>query len=315
MSSMPRFFQYLAICVGIQLSNASLALALEQTQSKSKPPSVKHMLEEDRRGGLSCRADDPDRNTLGESAVRATRHISGKALQECRLTLKQFAEAASHGTQVVDVRPASEYAQTHIDGSLNLQTSEIKTKRFLGNRPVVLVGDGKADDLLLESCAELRSGGFHQIQVLNGGMLAWAVAGRPTVGRTADTFALAQLTAAQLFRLTLEPTSTVINGLAGERFGIAVPLEANPKWQESLIRAVANAANNQVSKHDQQRIVAATGGRVDASLYRQLIAAAKGVPVFVYTEGAEALRALVGTQAAMWQRQDQGPRQSACSTM
>ena len=315
MSSMRRGLQYLAICVAIQLSNASLALALEQAQTKPEPPSLKQMLEEARRGDQNCRADDLDRSRLGESAVRATRHISGKAPQQCRLTLKQFAEAASHRTQLVDVRSASEYAQTHIDGSLNLQASEIKTKQFLSNRPVVLVGDGKTDDLLLESCAELRSGGFHQMQVLNGGMLAWSVAGRPTVGRTADAFALAQLTAPQLLRLTQEPTSTVINGLAGERFGIAVSLEANPKWQETLIRAVANAANNQLAKHDQQRIVAATGGRVDASLYRQLIEAAKGVPVFIYTGSTEGLRGYIRTQVAMWQRLVDKPRQSVCSAM
>ncbi len=73
---------------------------------------------------------------------------------------------------LVDVRPPEEYEAFRIPGSLNIPLFAVKTRRFLKERKIVLLGKGYEDMAMEEACRQLRDSGF-RVSVLNGGLWYW----------------------------------------------------------------------------------------------------------------------------------------------
>jgi glyoxylase-like metal-dependent hydrolase (beta-lactamase superfamily II)/rhodanese-related sulfurtransferase len=86
------------------------------------------------------------------------------------------------GALVVDVRPVPDYARAHVPGSLSIPL-RAQFASWLGwladpDRPVVLVADPGQD--LADAVWQSVKIGYEQlVGVLDGGMTAWAAAGRP----------------------------------------------------------------------------------------------------------------------------------------
>jgi rhodanese-related sulfurtransferase len=91
---------------------------------------------------------------------------------------------------VVDLRPRGEFERIRIPGSVNIPKGELKTKRYLGEKHLLLVDRGYRVRELDALCRSLCDRGFHSVRVLTGGLEAWRTQVGPLVG---DGFAEAAL--------------------------------------------------------------------------------------------------------------------------
>lgn len=85
----------------------------------------------------------------------------------------------SKNAQVVDVRPAEDFAKGSVLNAKNLPATALKDRatELKKDRPVILVGD--ANRGAGAAAAQLRASGFEQVFVLSGGLAAWRDAGLP----------------------------------------------------------------------------------------------------------------------------------------
>ena len=94
----------------------------------------------------------------------------------CQLvSAKEVIESVNSGTSVlmVDVRAKADFEKSWIPNSINMPLYEVRTKRFLKDRPFVLVDYGYRPRLLLDECKALRSQGFRNVSILTEGLNAW----------------------------------------------------------------------------------------------------------------------------------------------
>ena len=82
---------------------------------------------------------------------------------------------------LVDIRPAKEFSQFKIPGSLNVKAPLIKTKAFLKTRPIVLIHQGFANREMAAVAKGLNTRDF-SVSVLQGGLAAWTHKGGQLVG-------------------------------------------------------------------------------------------------------------------------------------
>jgi len=95
---------------------------------------------------------------------------------------------------IIDTRAAAQAAQSHLPGAVNLSGSDLTamTQRFIASQtiarlpgvsdtraPIILYGDTQADRELLLAYKELRSWGYNNVAVLEGGLQAWQGDGLP----------------------------------------------------------------------------------------------------------------------------------------
>jgi rhodanese-related sulfurtransferase len=118
--------------------------------------------------------------------------------------LVPVADAAARHTKgevlVVDTREQGRYDQAHIPQSHNERAFAIKTRLEWRNRPLILVDEGYAPEALLGDLVTLRQRGFTRVQVLAGGLAAWARHDLPLSGTRTGAVAIAQVAAADFTR-------------------------------------------------------------------------------------------------------------------
>ena len=71
----------------------------------------------------------------------------------------------------VDVRNGDSFNKKNITGSINIPPDLIKTKTFLKNKNIILIGTGWNKEILIEQCIQLKKQGFKSVNVLAGGIL------------------------------------------------------------------------------------------------------------------------------------------------
>ena len=82
--------------------------------------------------------------------------------------------------QVFDVRSIYEYANGHIDGSVNLTVNSLLSQidRIPKTKPVALIcASGGRSSI---GCRLLMSSGFDNVYNVRGGMSGWVLSGYPT---------------------------------------------------------------------------------------------------------------------------------------
>lgn len=79
----------------------------------------------------------------------------------------------------VDVRPAEQFQAGHIAQARNVPFDGLdkKAANLPKNKPLIVVGDGGRD--ASRAAAQLRTLGFTDVHVLDGGMRAWTQAALP----------------------------------------------------------------------------------------------------------------------------------------
>ncbi|MEJ5027656.1 hypothetical protein [Comamonas sp. JNW] len=83
---------------------------------------------------------------------------------------------------LVDVRPRSLQRAAPIARALQLELSDMASKRFLQQTSVVLLGTGLDNAEVDQACRQLRQQGFAQLQAVRGGVRAWQAAKAATAG-------------------------------------------------------------------------------------------------------------------------------------
>ena len=91
---------------------------------------------------------------------------------------------ADKNIQLVDVRTAEEYAEQHIPGAVNIDVyaedciEQCKAKLGASRPVAVYCRSGKRS---ASAAAQLRKAGFKDVLNLDGGILGWLNAGKPTI--------------------------------------------------------------------------------------------------------------------------------------
>ena len=75
---------------------------------------------------------------------------------------------------IVDSRPAAEFRQVRIPGSIHLPLRSLLARPYLKTRQLLLVDRGYLGAELESGCREFRSAGFTSVGIIEGGLNAWA---------------------------------------------------------------------------------------------------------------------------------------------
>jgi rhodanese-related sulfurtransferase len=78
---------------------------------------------------------------------------------------------------MIDTRNRQAFEKYRLPGSINIPSHAIKTKAFLKRKALVLLNEGYRYARLEKTCKELRSSGFENVRILEGGLYALRQAG------------------------------------------------------------------------------------------------------------------------------------------
>jgi rhodanese-related sulfurtransferase len=118
--------------------------------------------------------------------------------REAALLVDPEAVAVTLGTPaaptLIDIRPGAEQASVTIPGALPIPLHALKTKPYLRDRELVLVGQGHEYRAVAQTIQMLRQQGFKKVRMLDGGLNRWRRLGLPLTGDTFAQEALQRLT-------------------------------------------------------------------------------------------------------------------------
>lgn len=231
--------------------------------------------------------------------------------RHCMVSTARIASEGHANWLVADVRSREEFDRMHVDGSLLLAPDVIRRKRYLAERPLLLIGSGKSDDLLWRACSELRQEGFKHVTVLRGGMPAWVAAGLPTVGQQPDIFELASLRADELYRWLTVPSNLIISALEGGE----IPLPEKAKMHVRDVEQWATAAMRRIAalkKAKHERVIIVADERFRRSLFEALRKRMPEELVFFFAEPEENYRRYVRFHDAMLAKKEEGVSKRIC---
>ena len=307
--------RYLFRMMGVVFASF-MATAVAQTLPDKAPPPVPDLplplqrtLKDIPAAGAACRNE----NVVAKPAVPVA-GLERRVDPACAITLEKLsASLGKPGLVLIDTRPKAEYDRMHIDGALNFTASEIRTKQYLSNKLVILLGDGKADQDLYEICGDLKGAGFRQTQVLRGGMLSWALENRAVDGSAAPYADLASLTPGELFRESrIEGNLMIALPAAGKLADVLPTAFAVPSNNFEEIKAFIQKRKKGKSVHN---IVLVADERFNKAQLGELAKAVKPEPLFVYTGSEASYRQFLRVQKAMWDKQAKGPTRPRCGAM
>ncbi|WP_431112937.1 rhodanese-like domain-containing protein [Variovorax paradoxus] len=244
--------------------------------------------------------------------------LSGHARQggveaSCALPVSGIGSFLQKGrAAVIDTRQEVDFAQFHMPNAMRMDAATIRSKEYLRDKPLLLVGDGKSDRDLYAHCGQLRSQGFRSVQVLTGGIAGYLAAGSTVSGRTAPSaFEAAQLDPAQLWAQSqfVESLVVVVNSPATAEL---LPLASR------VADAGAQAIGSAVERRRRERkgllanVTVAIEGPMTEESFRQYSQAVAPTPLLVYAGGSVALKTFLRSQEAAWAAMARGPKQPRC---
>jgi len=150
---------------------------------------------------------------------------------------------------VVDVRRVDDFLRVRIPGSVNLPLHAVKTKAFLKERKILLVGEAYANEEMEKTCAMLREEGFSSVRFLDGGLNGWSVTGRHLAGDQLAAQRLRRLSPQEFERVVRNPEWLVVDvsstGSSGdgdpEPASLSIPFTGGSKQFEEQLRRAAEA--------------------------------------------------------------------------
>lgn len=208
---------------------------------------------------------------------------------------------------LVDVRPRSLQRAAPIARALQLELSDIASKRFLQQTPVVLLGTGMDNADVDQACRQLRQQGFAQLQAVQGGARSWqaaqagAAAGGPLLQPLDAQTWIAAL--GQGMHWTVISASEAMQGAPQAQWPVPpeqlVAVRAEGKERDAkLVAAIARAYQDRLQRASHagyaQALVVITDGVVSDALRAQVEAA-----LVASTNASKAGRSASATSAAM----------------
>jgi rhodanese-related sulfurtransferase len=269
-------------CAGALAQHGSFADALKDVQP----------------AGAACRRDDaPPRAQTAATAAAPTPDLS------CAVGVADLAALQAAGRAViVDVRPQAADQARRIDGALAMNPSELRTKGFLRERPVVLAGSGKQQRDLYEACTVLKAHGFRHARVLRGGMAAWA--------GTVERLSAVELWAEYQFdaNLVIVPDS---QQALRDLLPLAFPV---PQADAAALRKVLARRRAELKDAPLASVVIALPAGAGEAQIEELRRAVLPAPLLVYVDDAPAFVRQMQAQRAVWAAHARGPKPPPCGS-
>ncbi|HEY1137608.1 MAG TPA: rhodanese-like domain-containing protein [Xanthomonadaceae bacterium] len=194
-------------------------------------------------------------------------------------------------SRMIDVRPASEYANTRIPGAENMSVLQLVSRKNSMPQDIVVYDSGRFPSDALQLCDRLRKAGYAQARVLDGGIAGWA-------------------------QFRRRPESMALSRLSDSEVAAAILVSDNH------VTALSNRLQLVLKEHD-----IATTGRAGT---RRILLADPAMPeqainaqmtgqthLFLYWLGeADQLHRLLDQQIAMEAKRQAGPAESSiCSSL
>lgn len=262
--------------------------------------------------GQSCKRDEVAQRPKGlsEPAVQAI-----PADLHCAVSVPEVVSLRDRNAAfLVDTRSPREFEALHIDGALNATPAEVRSKTFLRDRTLVLVGSGKAEQELYVACTELKSRGFPRVKVLRGGMPLWQAQGQPTVGLRSDGALPPSLNTAELWLETQFDANLVLvapsHAALRDQLPYAMPLA---QVNASAVKSVLDLRRRELKNSPLSAVVlVAEESAMAADTWRALAASMAPVPLLVYTHPADVFMREMRQQQLSWTALARGPKQPPC---
>jgi rhodanese-related sulfurtransferase len=216
-------------------------------------------------------------------------------------------------TVLIDVRQSADYEAFHIDGSLNVSFSDLRSKPYWRNKTAVLVGSGRAERELYGECARLKQLGYKEVLVLQGGITTWLASGQTVTGRAPSARSAAGLSAAQFWLESQNPDNLVALGAGLASLQKAIPFSVVlPQITATTVRKVIERRRKEQKNAPLAAVVLAPGAAMSVQQIELLQRSMLPIPVLVYYDGAAAFSNHRNLQDAVWLAQAHGPKQPAC---
>lgn len=214
---------------------------------------------------------------------------------------------------VIDLRRPADFNEFHIPGALNLTSAELHGKPYWKSKPLVLVGNGKAEVELYRECRRLKRAGYRQVRVLQGGMPMWLGQKQPVLGRAPSAPQLARLGAADLWAETQRSEDLVLLDQSQAALRVDLPgSQMLAETSEAGLRAAIALGKKERKGAPLSGVVLVAAPAVSDERIRLFQEAAMPLPLLVYADTREAYRQQVATQKAVWAAQARGPKLPGC---
>jgi rhodanese-related sulfurtransferase len=215
---------------------------------------------------------------------------------------------------LIDTRMSSEFEDFRINGALNLASSYIRSKPYLKNRALILLGNGKGDRDLYQVCEELKTAGFARVYVMRGGIRAWLESGQSVIGQPPSLLDMALLTPSELFREVTFDQNILLRSTDFKPADYDLPPGTPIKViNAASVKSALMAAQKRRKNKPFAGIVLVLGDGFDRTRLEEVIDALKPNPVLVYAEPMSHYAQFQGSQNAMWVAQARGVQVPACS--
>ena len=169
----------LTVLVGAALSGTACDAAAWSRPVTAPPPLVESESASAPSKELGCSAAQYAAQTTETPALAWPVQTAPLALDQACWVNAADAAASVQSAQpptLVDVRPRSLQRAAPIARALQLELSDMASKRFLQQTPVVLIGTGLDAAQVDQACQQLRQQGFAQVQAVRGGNRSWQAA-------------------------------------------------------------------------------------------------------------------------------------------
>lgn len=169
----------LTVLVGAALSGTACDAAAWSRPVTAPPSLVESESASAPSKELGCSAAQYAAQTTETPALAWPVQTAPLALDQACWVNAAEAAAAVQSAQpptLVDVRPRSLQRAAPIARALQLELSDMASKRFLQQTPVVLIGTGLDAAQVDQACQQLRQQGFAQLQAVRGGNRSWQAA-------------------------------------------------------------------------------------------------------------------------------------------
>lgn len=213
----------------------------------------------------------------------------------------------SPNTVLIDTRNATDFANFHINGAMNISAAELRGKTFLRGKSVILLGNGKAEQQQYIDCKRLKSNGFKKVRVLLGGMPAWLAAGQGVLGLSPNPMQLTRLTPSDLWIESRFESNLVL--VAAGRKTLQTQITGSVLIPDEMPQTIQSAIDKRRKQHKSAPLAAVVLAADKGTAFQALSEAIKPVPLLVYSEPAEAFERQVSQQTAVWAAQARGPKQ------
>jgi rhodanese-related sulfurtransferase len=236
------------------------------------------------------------------SAIPATDAATSD--NSCWVDFSNVAQSVTVNATWIDVRSLAETKAIQLPGALRIAMTELRTKTFLKNASIVLVGSGRDDGDIATTCGELKRSGFPSVIALRGGVRAWIAGGRPILGEAAALQGLDLIAPMEFQRQAARapwivvgvdlPSSVILPGSPTDYRAIAAHEDAGRVVSE--IRSEQAKWRGQKAESRPTAIIVVTVDADHARRARDALRTAQVSDVFVLQGGVAAYRDFLNQQ-------------------